>query len=293
MGAAMLVLLRSLTYGQSLQSVAADIAAHLPIIEILKQRIDGYNAQPAVNGDQELTELSLIEFSDVCFEYVTGTSILRGASFQIRPGQTVGIAGRSGTGKTTLIELLLGVREPTNGTIRANGTDLHNIDRTSWSSLVAFVCQDPLVISGSIADNVRFFREEISDREILDALLLAGLDIEVASMPNGIDALVGERGSGLSGGQRQRLSIARALVGSPRLLVLDEPTAALDSRSEQTVVKTLQRYSTDAMVVIVAHRPTTLAVCDQVMVVHDGLVTVTDDLESLGSIEKYFNPDYN
>ena len=286
-GATMLVMLRSLTYGQQLQSVTATIAAYLPSLSVLDERIRNYDSWPAVVGQHKITEVGLVEFANVSFEYANGQSVLRGASFDIRPGEVLGLIGRSGGGKSTLVELLLGVREPTSGTIHVGGIDLQSIERKGWSSLTSFVPQDPLLISGSIAENVRFFRAGIPDEAIREALGLAGLETEITEMPGGINAPIGDRGSGLSGGQRQRLAIARALISSPGLLILDEPTSALDTNSETAVLSTIEQCSGSTTVVIIAHRHSTLEICDRIMVVDRGQVETFENSESLTIASKY------
>jgi len=287
-GTTMLVMLRSLTYGQQLQNVTATISAHLPILAVLDQRIQSYDAQPAAVGQHEIAQVGPIEFADVSFRYANGKSVLDEVSFRIQPGEIVGLIGRSGGGKSTLVELLIGVREPSSGTIHAGGINLCSIDRRSWSSLVSFVPQNPLLISGSIADNVRFFRDGLSDSAVLEALRMANLDHDIGEMPGGINALIGERGNGLSGGQRQRLTIARALIKSPNLLILDEPTSALDPDSESALLETLLQLPADITVVIIAHRLSTLEICDRIIVVERGLVETVADSDAPKISDEYF-----
>ena len=154
------------------------------------------------------------------------------------------------------------------GTVEAGGVDLREIDRRSWTARTAFVAQDALLISGSVAENIAFFRDHIDRDSIERAARQAHILDEILAMPDGFDSDVGERGGNLSGGQRQRISIARALAGNPELLVMDEPTSALDARSESLIRQTIRELEGRVTVIIIAHRMSTLDVCDRIMVLH-------------------------
>jgi ABC-type multidrug transport system fused ATPase/permease subunit len=153
---------------------------------------------------------------------------------------------------------------------------MREIDRAWWSRHVAFVAQDASLFTGTVAENIRFFREGIADSTLEDAARQANILADIERLPQGFETHLGERGSQLSGGQRQRLSIARALAGGPELLVLDEPTSALDARSEALIRDAIARLKGKATVVIIAHRLSTLNMCDRIMVVEDGQVTGFD-----------------
>ena len=207
----------------------------------------------------------------VCFEYHDGRPVLHDVSFRVEAGEVIGVVGPSGGGKSTLVQLLLGLRNPTSGRISvADGVDLHDVERRSWTGLTAFVAQDANLVSGSVAENIAFFREGIEPARIEAAAREANVLADVVAMPDGFDTDVGERGKQLSGGQRQRVSIARALAGDPELLILDEPTSALDVRSEQLIRQTISALKGRVTVVIIAHRLSTLDTCDRIMVIEDG-----------------------
>jgi ABC-type multidrug transport system fused ATPase/permease subunit len=208
----------------------------------------------------------------VSFEYVTGRPVLRNVSFELHPGEVVGIIGPSGSGKSTLVQILLRLRVPTEGAFLVNGRDARELDIDDWYSRIAFVPQDAHLFAGTIADNIRFFRDIVDAGAIEHAAKLANLHDEIVSWPDGYDTPVGERGGQLSGGQRQRLCIARALVGDPDVLVLDEPTSSLDVKSEALVRQTLDELGHDTTVLVVAHRLSTLSICDRIMVVRDGVL---------------------
>jgi ABC-type multidrug transport system fused ATPase/permease subunit len=209
-------------------------------------------------------------FDGVSFEYVAETPVLRDVSFQIPHGDIVGIVGPSGAGKSTLVQLVLRLREPTTGRVLADGRDVRELSLESWYERVSFVPQDPALFAGSIADNIRFYRDGVDQADIERAAKLANLHDEVMSWSGGYDTPVGERGGQLSGGQRQRLCIARALVGEPDMLVFDEPTSALDVKSEALIRDTIAGLAPRTTVLVIAHRLSTLSICDRIMVVLAG-----------------------
>jgi ATP-binding cassette, subfamily B, bacterial len=232
LGAVLLVMLRSLSYGQALQTSSVSLMSSLPLLEELEVTLDRYESAAATDGAERPDDVGRIEADDVGFAYRTGTPVLGGMTFTIDPGEVIGVIGPSGAGKSTLVQLLLGLREPTAGSIRVDGIELRSVDRRHWTSRTAFVAQDAQLITGTVAENIRFFRDGIDDVAMKEACAMANVLADIERLPQGFDTHLGQRGSQLSGGQRQRLSIARALAGRPRLLVLDEPTSALDVHSE-------------------------------------------------------------
>ena len=153
------------------------------------------------------------------------------------------------------------------------GTELRDVSRSWWSGRVAFMAQDALLFTGTVAENIRFFRDGIDDEALRTAARQANVLGDIEALPRGFDTHLGERGTQLSGGQRQRLSIARALAGRPELLVLDEPTSALDGRSEALIRDTMAALKGAVTVVVIAHRMSTLDICDRIMVIEDGRLT--------------------
>ena len=275
MGAVMLIVLRSLAYGQQMQVSSAVVAERAPLLDSLNATVARYLASPAVEGSVQIEHLGTIEVKDVCFGYTPDEAVLSHLSFTISAGEVIGIIGPSGGGKTTLLQLLVGLREPDSGSIMVGGRELVSVDRRSWTSLVGFVPQDTALMSGTLEDNVRFFRDVDGD-EVRRAVEAAHLTAEALSMPEGLATRVGSRGVQLSGGQRQRVAIARALATYPRMLVLDEPTAALDAGAELHIRDTLARLGDEVAVVIVAHRISTLEECDRIMVLEDGRISSFD-----------------
>jgi len=274
--AVMLVMLRTLSYGQQVQTSMGSLSTYVPYLDVLDETIERYSLERAPGGDRSIDSVGPLEVRSVTFAYDPGIDVLRDVSFAIHPGETVGMIGPSGSGKSTLVQLLLGLREPTSGTVEADGVDIREIDRRSWTARTAFVAQDALLISGSIAENIAFFRSHIDRDAITRAARQAHILDEILAMPEGFDSAVGERGGNLSGGQRQRISIARALAGNPELLVMDEPTSALDARSESLIRRTITDLEDRVTVIIIAHRMSTLDVCDRIMVLRDGVLKAMD-----------------
>ncbi|ONH24008.1 ATP-binding cassette domain-containing protein [Pseudofrankia asymbiotica] len=214
-----------------------------------------------------------------------GRPALAGLDLALRPGERLGVVGRSGAGKSTLARLLLGLLEPSAGKILIDGVDRAEIDSDDWFGRVATVGQDPTMISGTIADNVRFLRAGISDAAVLAAARAAGLGPELASWPDGIHHATGRHGAALSGGQRQRVALARALVRPVDLLVLDEPSSALDAAAEQALLTAVARADPATTVVIIAHRMSTVLDCDRIAVLEHGrLVALASPADLAGTV---------
>lgn len=287
-GAVMLLMLRSLSYGQQLASASGILAANGPFLEGIQETVRRYSASPAASGTTVPSGIMPIEAHGVGFEYDNGRPALIDATFRIDAGEVVGVIGPSGAGKSTLAQLLLGLRLPSSGSLQVSGIELQDVDRTWWSSRVAFVAQDALLFTGTVAENIRFFRDGITDQSLRTAARQANVLSAIEDLPQSFDTHLGERGSQLSGGQRQRLSIARALAGSPDLLVLDEPTSALDGQSEALIRNTLADLKGRVTVVVIAHRMSTLDVCDRIMVIEDGQVTAYARPEELESRSGFY-----
>ncbi len=286
-GAVMLVMLRSLAYGQQLQVASATLRASQPFLETLQATLGRYEADRAPGGDARPTRVDRVAVDHVSFVYPAGNRALDDVSFTIPPGEVVGVVGPSGSGKSTLVQLLLGLRVPTSGTVHAKGVDLSTIDRAWWTQRVAFVPQDAHLFAGTIAENIAFFRE-VTRADVETASRAAHLHPDIEAMPDGYDTQVGERGDHLSGGQRQRLSIARALLGRPEMIILDEPTSALDVRSESLIRITLDELRGEVTIIVIAHRLSTLDICDRIMVIQDGRLRAFDDPNVLASSSEFY-----
>ena len=273
--ASALLLLRSVQYGQSLQRSLQQIATSVPAVEVLQREL---NVPPPrmTPGSGVLREIDTVELDGVSYHYPGAEKpALSGISLVLRPGVIVGLAGPSGSGKSTLSQILLRLRWPTSGRYLVNGQDASKYTAESWTRQVNHLPQAPNLLHASLRDNVTYLDDSIGTERVERVLRAVGLDEFVASLPDGIDTVLGPSGRNLSGGQIQRLGIARALVREPRLVVLDEPTSALDANAERVIADALLslRGRTDMLVVVIAHRPSTLALCDEIIVLQDGLVT--------------------
>jgi ATP-binding cassette subfamily B protein len=215
-----------------------------------------------------------IEIQDVHFSYPSRPSveILKGISITIEPGQKVAIVGTSGTGKSTLAQLMMRFYQPNAGTIRMGGHDIQDMDVLTWRKMVALVPQEVLLFGGTIRENIAYGKPDATEEEIHQAAELAYAKEFVEAFPEKWDTLVGERGVKLSGGQRQRIAIARAILKNPHLLLLDEATSALDSESEKWVQSALEELMKNRTSLIIAHRLSTIRSADQILVMEHGKI---------------------
>lgn len=211
-----------------------------------------------------------IEFDRVSFEYEPGVEVLQDVSFRIEPGETVGIVGPSGAGKTSLVNLLMRFYEPSSGTIRIDGNDVAHIDPAGLRRSIGFVPQETLLFNMSVAENVAAGRPWIDRAAVETAVQLANAHEFVVQLPQGYDTIIGPGGVDLSGGQRQRIAIARAIAGEPSILILDEATSALDGHSERLVRDALDKVSGRCTTIIIAHRLSSLVHADRIFVFDGG-----------------------
>lgn len=212
-----------------------------------------------------------IEVVGLGFRYASGEPwVLKDCCLVIEPGQSVAFVGASGCGKTTLVKLLLGLLDPSEGVIRVGGEDLKKLGPRTVRQIVGAVMQDDQLFNGSIADNISFFDPEVDQARVEQAAGMAAVHQEISAMPLGYHSLIGDMGSSLSGGQKQRVILARALYRQPQILFLDEATSHLDMQNEHWVNEAVKQLSITK--IIVAHRPETIASADRVLVVHDGKI---------------------
>jgi ABC-type multidrug transport system fused ATPase/permease subunit len=228
-----------------------------------------------------------IEFDQVAFAYTSDTPVLQRVSFTIKPGQMVGIVGATGGGKSTIVSLIPRFYDPTAGKVKIDGVDIREYKLQALRNQIGYVLQDTVLFRGTIRDNIAYGRAGATQDEILEAAKLANADEFIARMPHGYDTPVGERGETLSGGQRQRIGIARAIIRNNPILILDEPTAALDTESERAVIEALDRLMRGRTVITIAHRLSTIRNCDKILVLKDGVVAeegTHDELLALGGV---------
>ena len=233
-----------------------------------------------------------IRFDRVTFGYDRDEQVLHEVSFDIEPGQVVGIVGSTGSGKSTLLSLLPRFYDPTLGRILIDGVDIADHKVAALRAQIGFVLQDSVLFPGTIRENIAYGRPDAAEQDIIAAARIANADEFIARMPRGYDSLVGEHGNTLSGGQRQRIAIARTVLRNSPILVLDEPTAALDPQSELLVIEALQRLMRGRTVIMIAHRLNTLIGADKIIVLKDGVVAEQgpyDDLIARGGIFSELN----
>ncbi len=228
-----------------------------------------------------------ITFDHVAFGYIDEEMVLRDICFTIEPGQVVGIVGPTGSGKSTVLSLIPRFYEAQKGRILLDGAPVETYKLAALRSQVGFVLQETVLFRGTIRENIAYGRPGATDEEIIAAAKIANADEFISRMPHGYDSVVGERGDTLSGGQRQRIGIARAVIRNSPIMILDEPTAALDTESERLVVEGLQRLMKGRTVIMIAHRLSTIRDADKIIVIKDGVVAeegTNDELIARGGV---------
>jgi subfamily B ATP-binding cassette protein MsbA len=213
-----------------------------------------------------------IVFDRVVFQYESGAPVLSDVSFRILPCQFVGIVGPTGSGKSTVASLIPRFYDPTDGSIAIDGVDIRDYQLQGLRQNFGFVLQDTVLFRGTVAENIAYGRPDATDREIVAAAELANAHEFIQQMPEGYRTLVGDRGLTFSGAQRQRVGIARAFIRNSPVLILDEPTAALDAEAEEKVMKGLMRLMRGRTVIMIAHRLATLQAADKIVVLKSGRV---------------------
>ncbi|KAK9862805.1 hypothetical protein WJX84_006068 [Apatococcus fuscideae] len=207
-----------------------------------------------------------VELKDVRFAYNSGREVLKGINLTIEPGQSVAFVGGSGSGKSTVLKLLMRLYDVSSGTVHVNGVDVRELKQSSYRSAVAVVPQDTVLFNDTILRNVAYGRPQASNDEIVQAAEMARLGESIGRMPEGYNTMAGERGLKLSGGEKSRVAIARAFLRNPRLLICDEATAALDTVTEQAIMRSLNELAEGRTCVFVAHRLSTIQGCDKIVV---------------------------
>ncbi len=219
-----------------------------------------------------------IRLENVHFTYPDQlVATLKGVSFTIQPGEKVAILGRIGSGKSTVARMMLGLYPPDQGAVMMDNTDIRQIDPGDLRRNIGSVLQDVWLFSGSVRENIAIGARHARDADILEASRISGVEDFIARHPSGYDLMLAERGEGLSGGQRQAITLARALVGKPPILLLDEPTSAMDVQNERDVIARLKTHMRHQTMVIVTHRPSLLDLVDRVIVIEDGKVALDGD----------------
>jgi ATP-binding cassette subfamily B protein len=287
LGAVVLLLVRAGSYGQQAQGGYQGVRQALPYLERVEQAQARYRASIPAPGFRPLHGVHEIRFDRVSFAYEPGQPVLSNLSFGVVGREAVGIVGPTGAGKSTLVQILLGLREPSSGRYLVNDTLASEFRREDWEKVIAYLPQEPRLLHASVAENIRFLRD-LSPDAVESAARLAGIHEEVIRWPHGYETIVGPRADAVSGGQQQRICLARALATHPQVLVLDEPTSALDPQTEVLIQESLAALKRELTLFIVAHRMSTLSICDRVMVIVDGQLQAFDTSHALVESSAYF-----
>jgi subfamily B ATP-binding cassette protein MsbA len=222
-----------------------------------------------------------VTFEHVAFAYSADAPVLKDVSVTIKPGQMVGVVGPTGSGKSTVVSLIPRFYDPSGGVVKIDGRDVREYKIQPMRDQIGYVLQDTVLFRGTIRENIAFGRPTATKEEIIAAAKLANADEFISRMPQGYDTMVGDRGLTLSGGQRQRIGIARVMVRNSPILLLDEPTAALDSESERSVIEALERLMKGRTVITIAHRLSTIRDADQIIVISGGVVAESGNHDEL------------
>jgi len=250
------------------------------VFDVLSMDTDKPDRPGAVDAPEVVHEIA---FENVDFEYCAGRKVIRDFNLVVPGGWTVALVGRSGAGKTTLMDLLSRFLDPTRGRILLNGTDIRNTRLSSYRSLLAIVHQETFLFEGTIRDNIAYSRPNASDEQVQEAALQANAHEFIASLPQQYNTLVGERGVKLSGGEQQRIAIARAILANPQILILDEATSNLDTDSEQLIQESVTVLLTSRTTFIIAHRLSTVRRANHILVIDRGAIVESGTHEELMS----------
>ncbi|MFB2704136.1 ABC transporter ATP-binding protein [Marinobacter shengliensis] len=252
------------------------------ILDLLAEPV---NVRDQAGKDLEQPVQGRVAFDQVGFHYASSGAGVNGISLEVPAGNTLALVGATGSGKSTLIKLLLRFYDPTHGEIRLDGQAIRDVSLKSLRDAIGLVSQDVYLFEGSIRDNLAYGKPEATDEEIIEAARTAEAWSFIRQLPQGLDTPVGERGVRLSGGQRQRLSLARALLKDPPVLVLDEATSAVDNETEAAIQRSLRRIGHNRTVIMIAHRLSTIVDADNIAVIDGGQVVEQGDHKTLLALD--------
>ena len=264
----------TMQYSQLQRAMAAGVRI-FEVLDLKPEIVDKPDATtlPEIQGE--------IKFEDVNFQYVTDVDVLREVNLHIKPGENVALVGSTGAGKSTLVTLIHRFADVTAGRITVDGHDIRDVTRHSLVSQMSMVLQEPYLFSGSVADNIRYNNEDITDEEVVTAAQTVGAHDFIMALENGYATVLAERGINLSVGQRQLLNFARAVVGDPRIIILDEATANIDTHTEVLIQQALQKVLAGRTSIVIAHRLSTVRNADNIVVLDQGRLVEMGNHEEL------------
>lgn len=272
LGAVVLILFRALSASQQLQYGYQRLGEAKPFIDRTIDAIDTFEVTRTEAGRHPLPHLDSLRLDDVSFRYRDERAALESIDLDVRRGEAVAVTGPSGAGKSTLAAILLRLLPPDRGTFTVNDIPVDDVVDADWARLIGYVPQEGRLLHGTVADNIRFLREGISDDDVRAAARAAHLEDDVLRWPAGYDTVISQRTEAVSGGQRQRICLARALVCHPDLLILDEPTSALDHEAEEVVFTSIAALKGSVTMIVISHRTRLLDFCDRVVVLREGRI---------------------
>jgi len=242
-------------------------------------------ALPTVQGD--------VRYEDVWFEYEPGQPVIKGVNLDVKAGQMIAFVGQSGSGKTTMVNLLQRHYDVTTGRLTIDGHDLRDVQLKSVRQQVGVVIQETVLFNTTIRENIRYGKLEATDAQVEEAARAANIAHVIDALPRGYDTRLGEQGIKLSGGEKQRIAIARAILSDPRILILDEATSSLDSETESLIQEALDRLMTGRTSFVVAHRLSTIVKADKIVVMSKGIIQEMGSHEELLALDGTYASLYN
>lgn len=294
------IIVSFLTYSKQFGRPISDLANQYNLIQSAiagAERVFEVLEMPSEYGDEESEEIPRLTgevvFQDVSFGYKADSPILSGVTFEAKPGEKIALVGPTGAGKTTIVNLLIRFYDLSDGSIRMDGRDIRELDKNALRSQLGMVLQDAHVFSGTIRENIRFGRLDATDQEIEQAALLANADAFIKRLPHGYETLLNAEGSNLSHGQRQLLTIARAILADPAILILDEATSSVDTRTEMHIQQAMKNLMKGRTSFVIAHRLSTIQDADRILVIQGGGIAEQGSHEDLLAMKGTYYELYN